>query len=98
MFPFYFYSLCVYILISSFILILLFFIHCVIIISIYVLNEKFFSLSLIRIFFVWQWARVRGTSFIFCLVWKRHSSRLEVGLGVLVMVTMKITVFLFLSW
>ena len=44
------------------------------------------------IFFVWQFARVYGNGIIFFVVWKRHSSRPEIGFGVLVMVTMKITI------
>ena len=57
-----------------------------------------FPLCHFRIFFVWQYARVRGTGTIFSVVWKRCSGILEVGFGVLVMVTVKITVFIFLVW
>lgn len=57
-----------------------------------------FPLCHLQIFFVWQCARVRGTGIIFSVVWKRCSGILEVGFGVLVMVTMRITVFIFLVW
>jgi hypothetical protein len=67
--------------------------------SVCVRNEKCSSLSLSECcFFVWQYARVRGTGTMVYVVSKKSSSRLEVGFGILMVVTMKITVFIFVVW